>query len=368
MTPYETVVVGAGPAGLAVAAELRRRGVAALVLERGQIGESWHHHYDRLRLHTLKQVSGLPGLRMPASYPRFPSAAQVRVYLELYARHHDLEVRHGVEVRRAEPRGERWLLDTMAGPVEAAWLVAATGIWSKPFCPVFPGQQQYTGRMLHARDYRNPTPFQGQRVLVVGVGNSGAEIAVELSEAGIQTALAVRDGAAFVPRPRSPAAMRLAAWLARTLPRRLAERLLRRRDFGALGLPLPAGSPLHHYPVVGYELPRAAARGRVTVYPGIARLLPDGAWFSDGRVADFDTIILATGYRPALDWLDPAPALDPHGRPQVDRCWRALGRPRLSCVGFVYPSTEGWLQSIGRVAREAAEGIVGRCHRSDPGG
>ncbi len=358
------VVVGAGPAGLAVARELGRRGLACRVLERHTVGHSWGQHYDGLRLHTLKQVSALPGLPMPAGFPDFPTAGQLRDYLREYARLAQIDITEGVEVRRATPSAAGWRLETSAGAVEAEWLVAATGIWSKPFRPQLPGHAQFGGAVVHSSEYRNAAPYRGRRVLVVGAGNSGAEIALDLSAHGVETGIAVRGGVAFVPWPRRAGQQRAAAWLFRSLPRALGRLLLRRRDFAAQGLPLPSGPLLDAYPVVGYELPEAAARGRVAVYPAVARLLPEGAWFSDGRLADFDAIILATGYRPALDFVAQALHVNECGRPRVDRRWRALGARRLSCVGFRYPATEGWLQGIGRVARQAAEGIAERLARA----
>lgn len=352
------VVVGAGPAGLAVAYELTRRGLSYLVLERGRVGEAWHHHYDRLHLHTLKQVSSLPGRPMSAAYPRFPSRTQFLAYLQQYARHFDLRVDEGVELRRAEFDGWRWQLDTSRGGVEATVLVMATGIWSAPVRPHIPGEEAFGGPIIHSRDYRNPQPFQGQRVLVVGAGNSGTEIAVDLAEHGVETALAVRSGVAFVPEPHSTAAVRLAAWLLRTLPRPLAERLLRRRDFRHLGLPLPPGSPLDHFPVVGYELPEAVAAGKVGVYPGLERLEGGMAHFRDRRSAPFDALILATGYRPALDPVAHALTFDGESRPVLDRYGRSITNPRLVCVGYTYPTTEGWLQAVGRAAERAVDGIA----------
>lgn len=353
-----TIVVGAGPAGLAVAYELARRGLSYRVLERGRVGEAWHHHYDRLHLHTLKQVSALPGRPMSAAYPRFPSRAQFLAYLQQYAHHFDLRVEEGIELRRVAFVGQRWQLDTSRGRLEAAVLVMATGIWSAPVRPHLPGEERFGGRIIHSRDYRSPRPFQGQRVLVVGAGNSGSEIAVDLAEHGVETAISVRSGVAFVPEPHSTAAVRLAAWLLRTLPRPLAERLLRRRDFRHLGLPLPPGSPLDHFPVVGYELPEAVAAGKVGVYPSLEGLERATARFADGRTASFDALILATGYRPALEPVEHALTFDSEGRPLLDRYGRAAANPRLICVGYSYPTTEGWIQAIGRVARVAVDGIV----------
>lgn len=341
-----------------MAAELARRGLPHRVIERGRVGEAWHHHYDRLRLHTLKQVSALPGLPMPPDYPDFPSRAQFLAYLQQYAHHFALPIEEGVELRRADIEDGRWMLTTSSGTLDASMLVMATGIWSAPVRPRLPGEEQFAGPILHSRDYRNPQPFCGQRVLVVGAGNSGAEIAVDLAVHGVKTGIVVRSGVAFVPRPRSAAAMRLVSWGLRTLPPPLAGRLLRRRDFRHLGLPLPPGSPLTHYPVVGYELPQAVAAGRVAVYSELERLETGVVHFRDGRSAPFDAIILATGYRPALDPVAHLIDCDASGRPLLDQHWRSQTNPRLVCIGYAYPTIEGWLQALGRVVRAAADGLT----------
>jgi len=216
------VIVGAGPAGLALAHELQRRGLAYRVLERGVGGESWRNHHDRLHLHTLKEVSGLPGLAMPDSYPPFPAGIQFHRYLARYAEEQCLNIEIGVTVERATFDGARWHLATNRGTLAAATLVVATGIWSTPRRAHLPGEGEFGGAILHARDYRNADPFAGRRVLVVGAGNSGSDIAVDLREHGVETAIAVRDGVAFVPRPTSPLAMRAAARLLRILPRVLS--------------------------------------------------------------------------------------------------------------------------------------------------
>jgi cation diffusion facilitator CzcD-associated flavoprotein CzcO len=357
-------VIGAGPAGLAVAHELARRGLDYQVLERHGVGHAWSQHYDRLRLHTLKQVSALPGLPMPRCYPDFPSRAQFLAYLQGYAQHFALRIEEGVDLHHADIDGQQWQLKTSHGEMAASVLVMATGIWSVPIRPAFPGEEAFGGPILHSRDYRNPQPFRSQRVLVVGAGNSGAEIALDLAEHSVEVALAVRGGVAFGPRPRSAAAMRLVAWVLRTLPQPVARRLLRRRDFRHLGLPLPPGSALDHYPVVGYELPRAVAAGRIAVFRAVERFGPGAAHFTGGRAAPFDAIILATGYRPALGPVGHLVDLDAHGQPLLDAYYRSRRTPRLVCVGYTYPTTEGWIQAIGRVARHAVDGIVG-LERSD---
>lgn len=356
------IVVGAGPAGLAVAYELQRRGLPYQVLERATIGDAWQHHYDRLHLHTLKQLSTLPGLPMPRDYPAFPSVAQFQHYLQEYARHFQLAIRCGVEVQGARWQSGRWQIQTSAGELTAEVLIVATGIWSTPYQPALEGRAEFGGTIIHSSVYRNPASFAGQRVLVVGVGNSGSEIAVDLAEQGVTTGIAIRGGATFVPYPRAAVPLRLWAWLLRYLPRPAAEWLLHRfrHDFSAIGIPAPVKPLLDAYPVVGYRLPEAVAAGRITRYAGLARLSRGGAQFDDGQSAAFDSVILATGYRPTVQFVADAVALDPAGRPRVDRHWRSLRQPQLVCVGFHYPATEGWLQAIGRVAREAVAGIAQR--------
>lgn len=359
--PSMIIIVGAGPAGLATACYLQQRGLPYRVLERGTVGYAWQNHYDRLHLHTLKQVSALPGLPMPRSYPPFPSGAQVQRYLDLYARHFALRVEHGVTVQHARFDG-CWQLATSQGPLCGDTLVVASGIWSTPVCPTLGGEARFGGPILHSSIYRNAAPFRGQRVLVVGAGNSGAEIAVDLSEHGVTASIAIRSGVTFVVKPRSATAMRSAAWLLRKLPRVLGERMLQaaRRDYSAI-IPQTPGSPLDAFPVVDYALPEAVKAGRVTVYSGVNHFVAGGARFDDGQTAPFDAVIMATGYRPSVDFLDGQLALDIHGQPLVNRHWQAINNLHLLCVGFWYPTTEGWLQAISRVAREAVDGLDA-CH------
>ncbi len=360
------IVAGGGPAGLALAYYLQRNQVPYRVLERADIGHAWNNHYDRLHLHTLKQVSALPGLAMPADYPQFPSARQFQAYLTEYARHFDLPVETGVEVLSARHNGAGWLIHTGRGLVRAQGLAATTGIWSRPHRPQFPGMETFPGTIMHASLYRNAANFQGRRVLVVGVGNSGSEIAVDLSEQGVETAIAIRSGAVFGPYPQSAALMDGLAWLFRTLPRPAGERLLRRarRDFSHLGLAPPPGMLIDAYPVVGYALPQALAAGRLRRYPALAQIVGEQVYFAGGQVRAFDAIIMATGYRPALDFVAGELDFDAQGHPRLDAAGRSLRQPRLYCVGYTYPTTAGWLQSLGRVARRAAAAIAADYRRS----
>jgi len=362
-------IVGAGAAGLAVAHELQLHGVGSTLLEGDTVGHVWGRHYDRLHLHTLKQVSGLPGMEMPDHYPAFPSGEQVTDYLRAYGRRFQLDVRSGVSVHGAQWNGSSWRLDTTDGPISADVVVAATGIWSTPWQPEIDGLGSFEGQVIHSSEYQNRTTIDGDNVLVIGVGNSGSEIAVELADAGLDVAVSVRSGALFVPRPTSVAISRASAYLLRTLPHHLANAALRavRRDHADIGLPLPTTCPIDTYPVVGFDLPDAVRAGRVIAVPEVTSVRTDRVIFADRNERVIDSILLATGFRPTLAWL-PADVLDlrADGTPVLDASNRSLRHPCLYCVGFDYPDTEGWLQSIGRVAGATAAAIAADVERPDP--
>jgi putative flavoprotein involved in K+ transport len=180
----QVVVVGAGPAGLAVAAMLGRRGVEPLVLERtSEVGSSWRSRYDSLRLNTPRLTSTLPGYRMPRRYGRWPTRDDMVEYLEEYSRRHRLRLQFGTELSRVE-RGDRWLLETSDGEISTRFVVLATGHDAEPLIPDWPGREGFAGELIHSSAYRNPEPFGGKDVLVVSARNTGSEIAYELATAG----------------------------------------------------------------------------------------------------------------------------------------------------------------------------------------
>jgi indole-3-pyruvate monooxygenase len=190
MSETDTIIVGAGPAGLAVGATLRRANVPFVMLERAErVGASWHSHYERLHLHTPKRYSALPHRPFPAAYPTYPSRQQVWEYLEDYARAFDLRPEFGNEVDRCVRRNDGvWEVTTNAGIYRSRQLVIACGWQRDPNLPCWPGMDSFPGPILHSRDYVNGEQFRGRRVLVVGFGNSGAEIALDLAEYGARCA------------------------------------------------------------------------------------------------------------------------------------------------------------------------------------
>ena len=186
MNEARVTIVGAGPAGVATAVALKDRGIAPLLLERAEhVGASWRSRYDRLRLNTGRQFSHLPGRRYPAGTPTFPTRDQVVEHLDRHAREPGIELRLQTPVDRIDRRQGGWTVATASdGPIESRQVVVATGYEHSPFIPDWPGRDRFGGSIVHSSAYRNPQPYRGQRVLVVGPGCSGMEIAHDLATGG----------------------------------------------------------------------------------------------------------------------------------------------------------------------------------------
>ncbi len=350
-------IVGAGPAGLALARELQRRGVRPVLLERARVGETWARQYRGLHLHSLASVSALPGMPWTGTRTPFPSAPEMVAYLRAYAERFDLDVREGVELLSAEPVAEGWALRTSDGPRRTGRLVMATGVWSAPVEPRMPGREEYRGRSYHVSSYRAEEELSGERVLVVGLGNSGKDVALAAARVGASATLAVRDGVVMVPYPN--ALTQRAGELWRRLSPRHADMLLRRlrREPDVAELRWPRRPMTQVFPVVGLELLEEVRSGRVRVRPAMTAFTASGARFADGSEGEFDVIVLCTGYRPALDPIAEHLRWEEDGRPAIDN-WRAAGATGLYLFGYRYPTLETWLQQLRREAPEAARVIV----------
>jgi cation diffusion facilitator CzcD-associated flavoprotein CzcO len=376
------LIVGAGPAGLATAACLGRRGVSSLVLEAGaSAGQSWRGHYDRLHLHTVKEQSALPGMPFGEALPRYPSRDDVVAYLEAYAARFAIAPRTGEPVRRvrAAPAGvdASFVVETMKGRYQARAVVVAAGVNRVPNPERLPGQERFRGAILHASAYRNAAPFAGQRVLVVGAGNTGAEIALDLAERGAQPILSVRTPVNVVPRDFLGMPTQLTSIRTRKLPLALADRtgrLVSRLAFGDLarfGLARPALGPLsaiklrRRIPLIDVGTIAAIKRGQIAVKPAVSHLTETGAELADGSAVALDAVVLATGYRPALAELVDVPgALDADGYP-VD--WRGGGAAsNLFFVGYSVVAT-GLLREIGREAEAVAAALAPASDSNDAG-
>jgi putative flavoprotein involved in K+ transport len=357
-------VVGAGPAGLASAAMLQRAGRRVVVLERGEVGAAWATRYDRLHLHTIRWLSGLPGYPMPRAFGRWPSRDQVRSYLREYAARMGLAVRTGVDVRRIDRVDGGWRL--FAGPdsLEAERVVVATGQCNVPVVPDWPGD--FGGAVVHSSAYRNPGPYRGRRVLVAGAGNSGAEIAVDLADGGAaEVVLSVRTPPAIVRRDTLGIPSQLLGIASGRLPVPVVDRLaatIRRvaiPDLAPYGLPAPQ-RPYSQFrlrrvvPILDVGFVDAVRTGRVRVVAAVARLEDGAAVLADGTRVEVDAVVAATGYRAALEPLvGHLGVLDEHGDPLVHGAREHPAAPGLHFVGY-RPTLGGTFRLVGIEARELA--------------
>jgi putative flavoprotein involved in K+ transport len=377
-------VVGGGPGGLAAAAELRRRGLQPVILERGeQVGTSWRAGYDRLHLHTVRGLSGLPGFGIPRAAGRWAARDAVIDYLERYRAYHGLEVRGGTEVERitaAEGQdgdGARWVIHTTAGErLPARSIVVATGHAHTPYVPDWPGRGTYTGQLRHARGYRNPAPFAGLDVLVVGVGNSGAEIATDLGEGGARRVwIAVRTPPQIVKRDMAGWPAHATGILVSPLPSALVDpiaRLQRRLtipDLTRYGIRNPDDGLMSRVRRVG-EVPLqdvgfvgAVRSGTVTPVAAVTGLDGDKVLLADGSAISPQAVIAATGYRRGLETMvGDLGVLDDGGMPRVHGGTPAA--PGLFFVGYTV-SLRGMLRDIAADARRVAPAVA-RDYQSGP--
>jgi cation diffusion facilitator CzcD-associated flavoprotein CzcO len=357
------VVVGAGPAGLATSYQLGTHGIPHVVLERGDVpGQCWATAYDSLKLHTGKLMSSLPGLPFPRSYPTFVPRQRFWEYLCGYAERFKLPVKTRCQVSGVRRENGAWIVTTNREELTGRALVMATGIMSNPHVPRLPGQERFTGRIQHSVEYRRADGYAGRRVLVVGVGNSGAEIASELGRAGANVTLAVRSGANVVPLTMLGLPIQYVSYWVRKLPRTaqeiivaLVDRLTRLRR-GAPVLPRPAHSPLDAIPVIGFHLVDAIRQGLVRVAPGVLELSAEGARFADGSAIACDDVILATGFTAALAPLGALVQRDAKGFARRRDRVTSEDQPNLYFVGHNYDATGG-LWNIRIDSRLAVEAI-----------
>ena len=373
-SPSETIevlIVGAGPAGLAVAGRLRGKGADFVLMDRAsELGSSWRAHYDRLHLHTVKELSHLPGLPFPDAYPRYVPRHLVVEYLDAYAREFDIRPRLDTSVEHIARAGTVWKVETTAGTVRTSHVVVATGVNRLPKRPRFPGEQGFRGTVLHSRDYRRGDAFGGQRVLVVGMGNTGAEIALDLLEHGADVCLSVRGPVNIVPRDVLGRPTHLTAITLGKLPPRLGGFIgdvLRRLTVGDLtryGIPTPDIAPIEQLrrfaktPVVDVGTVAQIKAGRIAVRPAIDRFERDSVRFTDGSEERLDAVVLATGYRAGVQDFFPASqtAFDANGYPAS---WRGTGALEGAYfVGFNNYEPGGVLGSIVRESGLVADLIA----------
>lgn len=293
---HDVVVIGGGQSGLAAARALRNHGLTPVVLEAGPepVG-SWPNYYDSLTVFSPVEFSSMPDQPFPGDPEHYPHRDEVVAYLRDYAKRLDVDIRTDTRVTSVEDDDGAFVIRTATGDVlTAAGVVAASGSFDNPYLPSIPGRDRFTGRLLHVADYRNPKPHTGERVIVVGAGNSAIQVGYELAQVA-RTTLATHDPITLLPQIRDGRDIHYwlttsgfddlpPAWLTRIVTTRLV------MDTGGYRDVLDSG--------------RLGQRRMFTRFDG------DSVVWSDGTAEPVDTVVLATGYRPNLGYLEPLGALD----------------------------------------------------------
>ena len=348
---HDVVVIGGGQSALAVAFYLRRTALSYVLLDAEDgPGGAWRHAWPSLRLFSPAQWSSLPGWLMPATGDDYPSRDATVAYLAEYERRYSLPVERPVRVRGVHDAGDGTLrIESDGGTWHARAVVCATGSWSRPYVPDIPGAASFAGELLHSAHYAGPDGYAGRRVVVVGGGNSGAQIVAELS-AVAEVTWATLEPPRFLPDEVD----------GRVLFEQATARWRTIQEGRTPDPPRSLGDVVMVPPV------RAARdRGALEAVRTFTRFTRAGVLWPDGRESPVDAVIWATGFRPALELLSPLGILDARGRVET-RGSRAVAEPRLWLVG--YGDWTGFasatLIGVGRSARAAVDEVVNLIGRS----
>lgn len=376
MPQAAVVIVGAGASGLSAAAALQRRGIEAVLLEQdSRLGGTWARRYDRLHLHTVRTHSGLAHYPIPRHHRTYLARDDYVAYLNHYARHFKLRVvtDYAVQKIRAEPGTPvRWQVSGAQDHWQTRVVIVAAGQYRVPRLPPLPGLENYVGEFSHSVAYRNALSYVGKRVLVVGVGNSGAEIATDLVEQGAAfVAVSVRTVPPIVPRDPFGTPVQRSGMLLSLLPPRIADRIgqftarLVLGDLSRYGWPDAEWRPYSsgRVPVIDVGFVRVLKKGFVQIRPALVRLTATQAVYADGRSETFDAIIAATGFTAGLEsLLESAAPLNDAGEPATCS-GEPTASPGLFFIGYTH-SLRGHLFEANLASRKLASNVAAYLEQS----
>lgn len=360
-TRCETVIVGGGQAGLALAYHLKKRGRPFVILDSGErVGDSWRKRWPSLRLYSPAAVDALPGLRFPAPAHSYPTRDEMADYLETYARHFELPVRTGVVVEGLEREGEHFRVAAGDLRFEAANVVVATGVFphAHPVVPAFAAELDPAITQLHSADYRGPEQLQEGRVLVVGAAHSGGDIAYEVARAGFRTVLSGRD-TGQIPFDIEGRAARFVFPVLRFV----ATRVLTVST--PIGRKAKTAIRTHGGPLLRVKRAHLEAAGVERVLERTVGVENGKPVLAGGRVLDVENVVWCTGFRNDYGWIRfPLPTED-DGYPEQKR-GAVPSLPGLYFVGlpFLHSFASMLILGAGRDGKRVAEHIVTRAARA----
>ncbi|XVE63550.1 hypothetical protein DITRI_Ditri07aG0029100 [Diplodiscus trichospermus] len=367
------IIVGAGPSGLAASACLSQQGVPSLILEKSDcIASLWQHRtYDRLKLHLPKQFCELPFLGFPDNFPKYPTKHQFISYMESYASHFSIQPRFKQAVLSAEFDHVLgfWRVETLDCEYISRWLIVATGENAEPVIPDISGIDKFNGPVVHTSLYESGSEFKNQRVLVVGCGNSGMEVSLDLCRYNAIPHMVVRNTVHVLPREvLGFSTFGIAMGLLKWFPLRLVDKfllLLANFTLGntdQLGLRRPKTGPIElknvtgKTPVLDVGALSQIKSGKIKVMQGVKEITKNGAKLMDGQEKEIDSIILATGYKSNVPtWLKGCEFFTKDGMPKTPfpNGWKA--EKGLYTVGFTRRGLLGTASDAVKIARDIAD-------------
>jgi len=311
-------IIGAGPAGLAVAGLCSSKDLDYTLLEKADtVAPMWHKHYDRLHLHTVRKYSSLPLYPIPDKYPTYLSKYQVVEYMEEYKTHFNIQPQFNTKIESITKENNQWKITTSQGVNKCNIVVLCTGVNRVPYYPHWTGFNRDTNNISHSRNYKNPEHFEGKKVLVIGMGNTGAEIALDLAEHNIETDISVRSVLNIAPRDIMGRPSQVSAKMLAKLPLGIGDSIgkfvknVAVGDLSKYGLKTTKESAVKHLletgktPVLDLGTVKKIKEGKIKVQQGIDSFDDLTVNFKNGVSKKYDKIILATGYRAKLEELIP---------------------------------------------------------------
>ena len=294
-----TLIVGGGPAGLAVGAALRLGGVSFSIIEKNdRVGSAWHNHYDRVHLHTVKGFSSLPFMPYPSHYPRYVPKQLFTEYLDSYAKKFSLVPYFNQPALNVRNENDFWITNTPNVIYKSKKIIIATGYNNQPISPKWDGMNEFQGQIIHSKDYRNGKPFLGKQVLVVGIGNTGGEIAIDLVESGAKVQICVRNPVRIVPREIFGIPMQYSAILFSYLPPKLGDYLSKKilgltvPDYSEYGLVTPEYGTVSQLlykekvPLIDIGTINLVKQGKIVIMPEIEKFNKNSILFKNGKEED----------------------------------------------------------------------------------